>query len=263
MRYNGVMHLTKRVTKSTGGQRVLAWLAAQYVRFVAMTTRWQVDDAGLRRVTDMGEPGILAFWHGRLLMMPVAWKGRPRPFHMMISEHRDGALIARTIAHLNLRTTGMDSKNGGLAALREMKRRMDDGGWVGITPDGPRGPRMRAKPGAIKLSQLAGRPIVPVSLSVSRRRLLGSWDRFLVAWPFGRGTIIFGEPIRVPRITDTETLERLREDLEARLNDLTARADAHCGVPTIEPAGDPGQAAGADPAAEAHTPSDGGGQARA
>jgi lysophospholipid acyltransferase (LPLAT)-like uncharacterized protein len=257
------MGLAKRVAKSENGQRVLAWLAAQYVRFVAATTRWRVDDAALRRVTDIGEPGILAFWHGRLLMMPVAWKGRPRPFHMMISEHRDGALIARTIAHMSIRTTGTDSKNGGLAALREMKRRMDDGGWVGITPDGPRGPRMRAKPGAIKLSQLAGRPIVPVSLGMSRRRLLGTWDRFMVAWPFGRGTIIFGEPIRVPRITDTDTLDRLRAELEDRLNDLTARADAHCGVARVDPAAEDALAVAADPAAEAQTPSDGGDQARA
>jgi len=257
------MGLAKRVAKSANGQRVLAWLAAHYVRFVAATTRWRVDDTGLRRVTDLGEPGILAFWHGRLLMMPIAWKGRPRPFHMMISEHRDGALIARTIAHMNIRTTGTDSKNGGLAALREMKRRMDDGGWVGITPDGPRGPRMRAKPGAIKLSQLAGRPVVPVSLGMSRRRLLGAWDRFLVALPFGRGTIIFGEPMRVPRITDTDTLDRLRGELEDRLNELTARADADCGVATVNPAADGTSAAAADPAAEAQRPSDSGDQARA
>lgn len=262
MRYNIRMGLAKRLLKSPGGQRVLAWTAAQYVRFVAATTRWHVDDSALRRVTDIGEPGILAFWHGRLLMMPVAWRGRPRPFHMMISEHRDGALIARTIAHMNLRATGTDSKNGGLAALREMKRRMDDGGWVGITPDGPRGPRMRAKPGAIKLSQLAGRPIVPVSLGMSRRRLLGSWDRFLVALPFGRGAIVFGDPIRVPRITDTETLEALRQELEATLNGLTDRVDRECGVASVAPAAEEAAAA-VDPAAQAQSPTDGGGRARA
>lgn len=229
------MRLTKRFLKSNSGQRGLAFLAALYVRFVAATTRWRVDDRAVRDITDAGESGILAFWHGRLLMMPIAWRGRPRPFHMMISEHRDGALIARTIAHMDLCTTGTDSKSGGLGALREMKRRMNDGGWVGITPDGPRGPRMRAKPGAIKLSQLSGRPIVPVSLGLSRRRILGSWDRFLLALPFGRGHIVFGEPIRVPRITDTETLEVLRKRLEDRLNDLTEDVDRRCGVATVTP----------------------------
>ncbi len=263
VRYNNAMRLSKRILKSTGGRRVLAWLAAQYVRFVAATTRWRVDDANVRRITDMGEPGILAFWHGRLLMMPVAWRGRPRPFYMMISEHRDGALIARTSKHMDLRTAGTDSRNGGLTALREMKRRMDDGGWVGITPDGPRGPRMRAKPGAIKLAQLSGRPIVPVSLSMSRRRILRSWDRFLVAWPFGRGEIVFGEPIRVPRITDTETLEARRQTLEDTLNALTEAADKRCGVMPVPPAADMVDTAATDPAARAGDPSDGGGRARA
>ncbi len=263
VRYKDAMRLSKRILKSTGGQRALAWLAAQYVRFVAATTRWRVDDAAVRRITDIGEPGILAFWHGRLLMMPIAWRGRPRPFHMMISEHRDGALIARTIAHMNLHTAGTDSRNGGLTALREMKRRMDDGGWVGITPDGPRGPRMRAKPGAIKLAQLSGRPIVPVSLSVSRRRVLRSWDRFLLAWPFGRGEIVFGEPIRVPRITDTETLEARRQALEDSLNALTETVDTRCGGIPIRPAAEMPDTAATDPAAQAGDPSDGGGRARA
>jgi hypothetical protein len=229
------MGWSKRLLRTESGQRALAGAAALYVRLVAKTTRWRVEDTAVQPIHAADEPGILAFWHGRLMMMPIAWRGRPRPFHMMISEHRDGALIARTIKHLDIETTGSDSKSGGLAALREMKRRMDDGGWVGITPDGPRGPRMRAKPGAIKLSQLSGRPIVPVSLGVSRRRLLGTWDRFLVAWPFGRGVIVFGEPIRVPRITDTDTLEDLRKELEDRLNALTAEADRRCGVETVRP----------------------------
>ena len=68
-----------------------------------------------------------------------------------------------------------------VVALRAMQRILAGGHSVGITPDGPRGPRMRAKPGAIKTAQLSGAPIVPVSGSVNRRRILGSWDRF--AWP--------------------------------------------------------------------------------
>ena len=257
------MGMAKRILRSNGGQRALARAAALYVRFVARTTRWTVDDTALQPLLDRDEPGILAFWHGRLLMMPIAWRGRPRPFHMMISEHRDGVLIARTIAHHGIQTTGSDSKTGGFAALREMKRRMDDGGWVGITPDGPRGPRMRAKPGAIKLAQLSGRAIVPVSLSLSRRRILGSWDRFLLAWPFGRGVIRFGEPIRVPRITDTETLENCRTRLEKVLNDLTAEADRLCGTPPVTP--EDGTEAGLDEETSALTAAatGNGGQARA
>ena len=230
------MRWGKRFLKSTVGQRLLARLAAGYVRVVAATTRWRVDDATLRPLLDKDETGILAFWHGRLLMMPRCWQRRPRPFHMMISEHRDGALIARTIAHFDLDTTGADSKRGGLGPLREMTRHLHAGGWVGITPDGPRGPRMRAKPGAIKLAQLSGHPIVPVTLALSRRRVLGSWDRFLVAGPFGRGTILFGAPIRVPRAADAAVREACRQALEDSLNALTAEADRLCTAPPVAPA---------------------------
>lgn len=233
------MRVSKRILKSNAGQAALARIAAVYVRLVALCTRWHVEDGALRPVLEAGEPGILAFWHGRLLMMPMSWKGRPRPFHMMISEHRDGALIARTIAHLDLQTVAADSKTGARGALRAMKRHLDAGGWVGITPDGPKGPRMRTKPGAIKLAQLAGKPIVPVSLGMSRRRILGSWDRFLVAWPFGRGEIRFGAPIRVPRDADAAQLEAARRELEDSLNDLTAQVDRSCGVPTVDPAAEP------------------------
>ncbi len=233
------MRLSKRLLKSRAGQGLLARVAAAYVRLVTLCTRWRIEDAELKPLLAAGEVGILAFWHGRLLMMPMSWKGRPRPFHMMISEHRDGALIARAIARLDLQTVAADSKSGARAALRAMKRHMDAGGWVGITPDGPKGPRMRAKPGAIKLAQLSGRPIVPVSLGMSRRRIVSSWDRFLLAWPFGRGVIRFGAPIRVPRDADAATLEAARRQLEDSLNALTEEVDRRCGVPAVAPAPEP------------------------
>lgn len=244
------MRLSKRILKSELAQRALARLAAAYVRAVARTTRWQVEVEPAERLLAAGESAIAAFWHGRLLMMPVAWRWRGRPVYMMISWHRDGALIARTIAHFGLGTVGSDSRTGGRTALRQMARRMNDGAWVGITPDGPRGPRMRAKAGAVKLAQFSGCPLVPVSVAVSRRRVLGSWDRFQLALPFGCGIIRCGEPIRVPRDADAATVEAARAHLEKTLNDLTADLDRRCGVPAVEPeAGPADSAVAAEPAA--------------
>lgn len=244
------MGVGKRIIKSQAAQRAFARLAAWYVRLVAGTTRWTVESRPLDDLLARGEEGILCFWHGRLLMMPLVWKDRRPSFYMMISQHRDGLLGARAIAHMDLRTVGADSKTGSMSALREMKRRMDAGGWVGITPDGPRGPRMRAKPGAIKLAQLSGRPLLPVTVATSRRRVLGSWDRFALAWPFGRGMILFGEPIRVPRGADAAALESARLQLEDLLNTITAEADRRCGVESVLPAPETrvGAAAGADEA---------------
>ena len=88
---------------------------------------------------------------------------------------------------------------------------------------------MRAKPGIIKIAQLSGAPIVPVGAAVTRRRLLGSWDRFCLAWPFCRGVILVGEPINVPPGLSSDGLEGHRLELERQLNALTAEADRRCG----------------------------------
>ncbi len=112
-----------------------------------------------------------------------------------------------------------------------MLQALKAGESVGITPDGPRGPRMRVGPGGVvTLSRLAGVPVVPVSFSAKRAFWLKSWDRFLVAWPFGRGVFVWGEPISVPKIADAATLEEHRQAIEQALNVATAEADRRMGT---------------------------------
>ncbi|MFQ6018883.1 MAG: lysophospholipid acyltransferase family protein [Kiloniellaceae bacterium] len=229
------MSLTKRLLRFEPSLAVLAWLAALYIRLVYLTTRWRVVcPRATETLQAEARPFIACFWHGRMLMMRAALP-REKAVHMLISEHRDGMLISRAIADLGVLTVPGSSKRGGLSALRAMQRLLADGASVGITPDGPRGPRMRAKAGAIKTAQLSGAPIVPISGAVSRRRILDSWDRFCVALPFSYGVIFWGEPIEVPRDADAAELERLRSLLEERLNALTAAADRTFGQRVIEP----------------------------
>ena len=230
------MTLSKRVLKSGVVQAALAAFGALYLRLVYWTTKWIVvrppaaQDVHARRL-----PFIGCFWHGRMVMMRAAIP-RGATIHILISGHRDGMLISRAAAGLGVRTVTGSSKSGGAAALLTMQRLLSEGQCVAITPDGPRGPRMRAKLGAIKAAQISGVPILPVSGSVSRRRILGSWDRFCLALPFARGIIVWGEPIHVPRDADDAELDRHRLLLEDRLNALTADADRHFGQSVIEPA---------------------------
>jgi 1-acyl-sn-glycerol-3-phosphate acyltransferase len=53
--------------------------------------------------------------------------------------------------------------------------------------------------GVVKLAQMTGARIIPVSYSASRKLPLKSWDRFVLVKPFGRIHVAFGEPIEVPR----------------------------------------------------------------
>ena len=230
------MSTGKRLLHSEPVQSVLAWLAAQYIRLLFLTTQWTVVcPPETERCLAKGRPFIACFWHGRMIMMRAALP-RGITMHVLISEHRDGQLISRALADLGVATVGASSRRGGASALRGMCRLLAQGENVGITPDGPRGPRMRAKGGAIKVAQLSGIPILPVSGAVGRRRILGSWDSFCLALPFSRGIIQWGEPIEVPRHADDAELERLRRLLEDHLNRLTAEADRRFGQPAIAPA---------------------------
>lgn len=230
------MRLRKRLMRSRAAKAALCWLVAHYVRLVYFTSRWQVigREAADGLVAD-DKRFIAAFWHGRLLMAPPGWR-TGRPMAVMISRHRDGELIARVVKHLGVETIRGSASKGGSTALRQCVRAIRDGRYIGITPDGPRGPRMRAQPGIVMLARIAGVPILPATYAVSNRKLVNSWDRFLIALPFSRGVYLWGAPIHVPRDADEETMEACRLALENTLNDLTQEADRLVGAPPVEPA---------------------------
>lgn len=194
------------------------------------------------RLWDEGRPFILAFWHGRLLMMPCCW--RPGvPMRMLISQHRDGGLIADTIAHFRLGAVRGSSSQpakargkGGAQAIRDLVRLLRQGINIGITPDGPRGPFMRASDGVVALARLSGVPVLPVSAATRRRRLLSTWDRFQVPLPFSHGVFVWSDAIDVARDADAAALEAARLAVERALNHATAEADRLMGHSPLEPA---------------------------
>lgn len=236
----------KQLLSANPVQAIVAGLAALYIRLVYATSRWTV--IGLERIKPVIEgdaPFIGCFWHGRMLMWPKFWEFR-RPLLMLSSPHQDGRLIARTIKYFGVGTIWGSSSRGGAAALRSMAQALADGNCVALTPDGPRGPRMRAASGVAMIAKLAGVPVVPGSYSTSRALVFSSWDRFLLALPFGRGVFICGEPVYVARDADDAAIENARLNVETQLNRLTQEADRQCGRTPVEPAPEPRLAA--DPA---------------
>lgn len=228
--------MLKRILKSDGLRRALCWLGSLYIRLVHATGRWQVIGGDAARAHwAAGTPFILCFWHGRLLMMPHCWP-RDKAIHMLISQHRDGQIIARTVGHFGIKTVAGSSSKGGAQALRAMVKALKAGDCVGITPDGPRGPRMRATDGAVALARLSGAPIIPATFGAARGKVLQSWDRFLVAWPFGQGVIVWGDPIEVARDADADQMNMARMRVEDALNTITAEADRLTGRVPVEPA---------------------------
>jgi hypothetical protein len=196
-----------------------------YIRIVYATNRWTVEGGEVpRRLRESGNSFILAFWHGRLMMIPMAWQ-RLAPMHMLISAHRDGRIIADAVTYFGVHSIPGSSRRGGTAALRMMLKQLAAGECVGITPDGPRGPAMQASIGIVNVARLAGVPILPVVFATSRWRVLPSWDRFYLALPFGRGVFLWGEPIEIPPDLDPEGVERARLIVESRMNAMADEAD--------------------------------------
>lgn len=226
----------KAILRRDWVKAALCAVLASYVRLVHATSRWQIqggEDAA--RLWDSNQPFILAFWHGRLLMMPYCWR-RGMRIGMLISQHPDGQFISHTIRHFGLDTIVGSTSRGGAAAMRAIVKSLNTGESVGFTPDGPRGPRMRASAGIVQAARLTGVPILPCTFAVGRRRVLGSWDRFILALPFSRGIFIWGEPITIERRASDHDVEAARRLVEDRLNAITAEADRLVGVDPIEPA---------------------------
>jgi lysophospholipid acyltransferase (LPLAT)-like uncharacterized protein len=233
----------RRFVRSDRLRRMLCYSIHLYIRFVSWTGRWEIEGAEHpRRLREAGRPFILAFWHGRLMMIPMAWQ-RLAPIHMLISAHRDGRIIADAVAHFGVQTVTGSTRRGGSAALRTMVKSLAAGDCVGITPDGPAGPAMTASAGIVNVARLARVPIVPVTFAAARRRHMRSWDRMQIALPFSRGVFIWGEPIEIGTDLDEAGVERARRLVERRMQDMVAEAEARVGhsvaLPKPRPAPEP------------------------
>jgi lysophospholipid acyltransferase (LPLAT)-like uncharacterized protein len=146
--------------------------------------------------------------------------------HVLASRSRDGELVSRLARGFGLSVVRGSSSRGAATALRALVRLIrEQRAEVAVIPDGPRGPRWVAHPGAVILAKLGQAPIVPLGFGVSRGMVLGSWDAFLVPRPFARAVLIFGDPLRVPADADRGSLEVYRRMLEQTLTRLTREAD--------------------------------------
>lgn len=223
-----VKHRLRRFRRSAGLRAVLCWLIQLYIRFVFATNRWRVEGGDIPARLRGGV--ILAFWHGRMLMIPRATP-RLAPVQMLISGHPDGQLIAGAVSYFDIGYIAGSTRRGALGASRAMARRLMAGDWVGITPDPPGSPARTASLGVVKMAQLVGAPIVPLVFATSRHRLLDTRDRFYLALPFGRGVYIWGEPIEIGADLDDDGLETARRLVESRMNELADKADSRVTAP--------------------------------
>lgn len=172
---------------------------------------------------------IPCYWHQhQLFCAHYLLEQRPRGLLVgwLISPSVDGELGAMMVRRVGGGVIRGSSSHTGARSLRDYYQALvKENLSPVITPDGPRGPRFKFKPGAILLSQMSGRPILPMAYAASRAWLI-KWDKFVIPVPFSRVVIAIGAPYYVPRVTDAAAIERLQLEMEADLKKLYETASA-------------------------------------
>lgn len=203
--------LWKRWLFSTAGECLAWWVFRTWL----VTLRYE------RVGEDPPPPVLYVFWHSKDFVLP--YTHRKTGAGVLISQHEDGEIPSRLIRKMGLVPIRGSSTRGGIQAVRAMIRHVKEGHSVGLTPDGPRGPRFRVKPEVVKLARMLGVPVVPIGVGYSRFWQLSSWDRYEIPWPGARVVVRIGPPLS-PQVLSTEDLERhlikVNEDAENRAQNL-------------------------------------------
>ena len=198
--------------------RWIARAGTALIRLLATTWRMRVEnDDELRAARASGQRVIFTLWHGELL--PLLWHHRDEGIAVVISEHRDGEIIAQIAERLGYATVRGSSSRGASRALIGLVRVLESGQDAAVTPDGPRGPAHVFAPGAAIAAQRTGAPLALIRASASRAWRLKSWDRFLIPKPFARVRVVYGPLTFVEAASPREATEQVPR-LQAALDGI-------------------------------------------
>lgn len=215
--------------KATRKPAVISFLVWAVARFIGMTLRIRYENFDrVEKIVKEHQGAILVSWHGRTLIPANVF--RKRGYWALISLSRDGEIQDRIFRRFGYQTIRGSTGRGGVRAALQLAKKISEGGVLAFTPDGPRGPTHKVQQGTIFLAQRSGRPIVPLGISARPRKLLSSWDSYMIPWPFARGSFVVGEPIFIPPNLDDAGKERAAEQLEEAINACERRAEEMLGL---------------------------------
>lgn len=213
--------------------RLLAWCLGKSFRLFAHTIHYQLveQSPGVDPISpDCQTPCLYALWHDQTLM-PITYRiGISKhdeiiPTNALVSKHQDGSVLTEIMKLFHLGAIRGSSSKGGAAAVRKLMETSKQGHIV-ITPDGPRGPRHKVKPGIVYLASSTGMPIVVNANAVTRYwDIQGSWTNQIVPKPFSKVFLLTGDPIYIPEDLSREEMEQYQSFVEAELERLQILAD--------------------------------------
>lgn len=207
----------------------LLWLISTGI---AATVRFRVVGWDkFKSVVSDGKGGLILPWHG-VTMLPIYYC-RHMGLYSLVSLSNDGDLQDRLLRSRGFKTIRGSSGRGGARALLELTRKLQEGGVMAHTPDGPKGPPKKVQPGTVYLAKRSGCPILPVGVACSPCKRLGSWDSHMLPAPFAKAVLFFGDVLYVAGDEDDAAAA---ERIELAINDAERQAWETLGVPMPEDA---------------------------
>jgi len=211
------MKIKKKIIKNFYTQQLLALVSAIYIKLVALTSSIIIKNIeSPQYYWRNNKPFILAFWHSQLMMISYCWNSESK-INILASGHSDGrfgAIVGKYFKLNNIPT----SSNEKTISLKPVFTLLKNSQYIGITPDGPRGPNQKVSDGIIKISKATQVPIIPIGFASSKYRTLKSWDSFLITKPFSRSAFVWGEAITIPKNCNDNEIEDYKNKLEKELN---------------------------------------------
>jgi lysophospholipid acyltransferase (LPLAT)-like uncharacterized protein len=210
-------------------KRVPAWLppvAAGAIRTLGATwrVRERFDPSVDPRRADRSRRCIYLLWHRTVLIAVPVY--RHLGLGIGTSMHGDGEIAARIADRFGFTSARGSSTRGGARLVRGMVDFAErERGDLALTTDGPRGPLRRTKPGALFLASHLGCPVVPVGFAARPCKVLDSWDRFMIPWPFARIGVVAAPPLPIERGLSDERLAELCLDVDRRMEEVERAAE--------------------------------------
>tara|TARA_Y100001970_G_scaffold293794_1_gene443273 strand:- start:3076 stop:3747 length:672 start_codon:yes stop_codon:yes gene_type:complete len=210
------MNIKKKILKNYIVQNILAFITFVYILFVKTTSNIKyINEEVPKKFWDGNKPFILAFWHNQLMMISFCWKSKKK-INILASGHSDGRFGAIVGNYFNLNNI-QTSINSNALSMRPIFKLLNDNNYLGITPDGPRGPREIASSGIIRIAKNTQIPILTVGFASSKNKKLKSWDKFLVTFPFSKCVFSWSEPLLIPKNLDDNQIPKFQKILEAKI----------------------------------------------
>ena len=208
--------MIKKIFRNHLIQNLLGWLISSYIKICYQTSTWYIkNDDTVIKMLKSKKNFIVCFWHNRLLMAPFCWQYHENKFKMLISGHADGRIISNAVSHFGIETISGSSNKKKISSAKEILIEIKKKSVIGITPDGPNGPKEKIKPGLISLIKKTAIPIIPLSYSAKFKINLSSWDNFIFPPPFNKFVAVWGKPISFNKKKNSKNnLETIEHELK-------------------------------------------------